>query len=486
MTSSNLAQLYYVTESTVGTTPGSPNMKRVRFTSESLKIDQTFEQSEEITGDRIIKEFIPVGIGVSGGINWELSHGGFFDDAFESAMLSTFTKMPERDNDGTADSVITGVTSVDDTFTFADTGADFAQFHLVRTTGFTESANNSLFTLTSGSGTTAVIGAGGTLTDEAAPAADARIKVIGFAAASAADVQADATGLVSTTTDFTTFGLTVGQWLKIGGSNSANKFATTANNTFVRVKSIAANDLDFDYLPSGWSTDAAAGVTLYVFTSDYIEVGSTIKSFSMEKVFTGQGTPDFISYAAIVMNGLNIQADAQSRLTGSFDVIGFTGAESTTALDASPAAAPTNLIMNTSTNIGRLLENGSDQASPVWIESASLGLNNNLLPVTALANKPAVDYISGDAALTVNLSASFGNKDIYERFLDNTDSSFAFAASRNGKGYVFDVHSMTYTDGNVAAGGRNQRVNAEMTAQGKQHSTSGKMFAISEFEEFQS
>jgi len=321
-----------------------------------------------------------VGIAVSGSINWELSHGGNFDPFFESALLNTYVKMPERDNNGTADSAITDVSATSDTYT-VNAGSSFVEGHLVRGSGFTGGENNTLFRAQTGSSDTAVVApASPGLADETAPPGTARLKVVGFEGASG-DITADATGLTSTTLDFTTLGLTVGQWLKVGGTAAVNKFDTAALNTFVRVKTVAANDLDFDYLPTGWATDAGSGKTIRVFTSDYLEVGDSLKSITLEKVFTGQGTPFYINYVGAVMNGLTVQADAQSRLTGSFDTIGFTGGGDTTALDASPDAASTSLIMNTSTNIGRLLENGADQASPVWIESAGLTLNNNITPV---------------------------------------------------------------------------------------------------------
>lgn len=481
---SNLAQLYYVAEATCGVTPATPVMKRLRFTNESLNIDQGFEQSEEITGNRIIKEIIPVSEAASGSIGWELSHG-VLDDFFESAMLSTFTKTAERDNDGSAASVITDVAAASDTFTVTS-GTAFAANQLVRTTGFGESANNSLFKVVSGSATTCVVG--DFLADEASPAADARVKAVGFEG-DTGDVTATASGLGSTALDFTTLGLTPGQWLKIGGSAAGEQFDTAALNDYVRIDptgTITATAIPLDNLPTGWGVDAAAGKTIRVWTSDYIEVGSTIKSFSLEKVFTGQATPSYISYVGKVVNTLNITADAQSRLLGSFDMIGFGGAEDTTSIAASVVDAPSDLIMNTSTNIGRVMENGSDQASPVWFSSASLSLNNNIQAVTALKNKRGVDYVSGDAALTVNLTATFGNRSLYQRFLNNTLSNFAFSAARNNKGYVFDCHAMTFTAAPVGAAGRNQIVNTEMTGTGHQHPTTGKMFAISEFEEVQS
>lgn len=286
MTTSNLLQIYYVEESTLGVTPNSPDMTRLRVTQESLKVDRTFVQSDEITGDRIVQEYINVGTAVSGGFGFELPYGAA-DPFFESAQLNTWTKSRERYNAGTADSVITQVTASSDTYTVA-TGAAFAQYMLVRASGFTNSGNNLLFVAQSGSNATSVIAPSSPgLTDETAPPGAARLKQVGFQGPTG-DIVADSTGLTSTTLDFTTMGLTANQWVKIGGSAAGNKFGTAANNTFVRVKDFTANDLNFDYLPSGWSADTGTGKDIQVWVSDYLPTGSTLKSFTIEKVFTGQ------------------------------------------------------------------------------------------------------------------------------------------------------------------------------------------------------
>ncbi|TGV23899.1 hypothetical protein EN811_31160, partial [bacterium M00.F.Ca.ET.168.01.1.1] len=90
---------------------------------------------------------------------------------------------------------------------------------------------------------------GSGITDEAAPAAAARMKVVGFQGSSG-DITATSTGIGSTTLDFTTLGLTVGQWIKIGGIAAGEQFATAALNTFARITAIAANALTLDNLPA--------------------------------------------------------------------------------------------------------------------------------------------------------------------------------------------------------------------------------------------
>jgi hypothetical protein len=96
----------------------------------------------------------------------------------------------------------------------------FAVGHLVRTTGFTAAGNNGLRRAGAGTTATVIKLAGGTV--DAAPAAAARAKAIGFEGA-AGDITATATGLGSTALDFTTLGLVAGMWVWVGGPSAGRR-----------------------------------------------------------------------------------------------------------------------------------------------------------------------------------------------------------------------------------------------------------------------
>lgn len=89
-TDSSQTRFAYVAESTYGTTPASPGFTNVRFTGESLQPNIQNTQSNEIRADRNASDQVQVGGNGSGGVDTEMSYGGFMDDWLEGLMMSSW------------------------------------------------------------------------------------------------------------------------------------------------------------------------------------------------------------------------------------------------------------------------------------------------------------------------------------------------------------------------------------------------------------
>ena len=481
MTDSNRLQLAYVEEVTPGTTPVSPAMTKIRVKGESLNKNIQTTRSEEIRNDRLTPDLIQTMEKADGGFPMELSYGAF-DDFIKAAMFNAWVNTPVKLN-VTSDSSITAVTDSSDTFTVDAGGTSFKAGHLIRTSGFTNAANNGLFRVGSSTGTTVVVGGTPTLTDESAPPAGARIKVVGFRGASG-DITATASGLGSTALDFTTLGLAVGQWVKIGGSSAGEKFATAALNDWARITAIAATALTLDNKPSGWTTDSGTSKTITVYFGDYLRVGTTLTAFSIEKVLLGQGVPAYIVYRGMTPNTFSLSFKAGSVASGAFDFLGYGASISTSPLDASPDEAPAYDVMNAVSDLGRIAEAGSAVASPNYIMSLDMTINNNLRERTAIGVMGLVGIGVGDADISGKISTYFGSKDLYEKFINNTASSINFRVNKDGRADVFTFPRVKFMDGKVNASARNQDVMAELGFQALRDPTTATSFQIDRLEEY--
>lgn len=485
MTDSNQTQLAYVEEVTIGTTPGSPSMRLIRFTGESLAHNITNVQSNEIRTDRMVTDLVQVGAVNAGSINWELSFPltrTFFSDFLESALYNAWTLAPEKFN-VTADSSITDAGTVANTYAVDAGGTAFVLGHLVRASAFTNGANNQLFKVASSTATT-VVGSALSLTAETAPPAKARLKVVGFEGASG-DLTAETASLDSTTLDLTTLGLQVGQWLKIGGTAAGEQFATAADNDWVRISgTITANSIPLDNLPSFWAADTGSAKTIRVWFGDVLKNGTTRKSFTIEKGFLEQSATSYIDHRGMVVGGMNLNVSANEIMTGNFSFLGMSASVDETALDGTPTAASTEEVLNAVANVGRISEAGAEVVGPNYVQSVSLAVNNNLREKSAIGTLGLIDVGAGTFEITGTLNAFFGNKTLYEKYLGGTASNVNWRVAKGTKAVVMTVPNLKFETGTVVASGANQDVVSELGFRAILDSTTTAMFQIDRVEEF--
>jgi len=88
--SSAFGQLRYITESVIGTTPGSGNGVNLRMTSPTAKASVSTVTSQEVRADRLSTGLTRVDLDIDGGFNFELS-GKEYDPFIEGLLRNTFT-----------------------------------------------------------------------------------------------------------------------------------------------------------------------------------------------------------------------------------------------------------------------------------------------------------------------------------------------------------------------------------------------------------
>ena len=89
MADSSQTQLYFVEETTWGTTPAAA-LKELRFTGESLGFNIETVTSNEIRADRQVSDLIQTNASASGAVNFELSYGAY-DELIAAALFGDWT-----------------------------------------------------------------------------------------------------------------------------------------------------------------------------------------------------------------------------------------------------------------------------------------------------------------------------------------------------------------------------------------------------------
>jgi len=437
-------------------------MRTMRITGEALQFNPTYVDSNEVRSDRMQSDPIEVFQDSSGSVNFQLSYPEDNCDVSEyhrSAFMAAWVNTPTFDNDGTADSIVTDAGTVANTYAVASGGAAVVAGHLVRATGFANPANNQVFPVVSSSATT-IVGAALSLVAEPIPPAAAKLKVVGFQGASA-DISATASGLASVILDFTTLGLAVGQWIKIGGTAAGVRFATAVLNDWVRITAIAAHAITCDNLPVGWTADAGTGKTVNVWFGDKIKNGTLETSISIERGFLGQTVPTYIVTAGMHVNTLALNLASKQVVTGVATFMGMGGSQGTAALAATPDAISTNVIMAANANVGRLAENGATLTSPNWARSINLQINNNLRQIEDVGSKSPPAVREGECTVTGKIETYFGDNTLLAKFYAGTPTAINARIAKNNQAIIYQVPRATLRGaGNPVVTGKNTDVMA--------------------------
>lgn len=459
--STNRVAIARVRETTFGVTPATPAFKSIRETSSALNANPKTVITSEIRSDRQVTDLILVGEEAGGSVGGELAFA-VADDDIEEALQGTWSNNPSI-TVATIDTEISDVTTT--TLTVSAGGAAFVVAMLTLMQGFTTSANNKLARVNSSTATTIVYPAS-TFTAEAGQIpVGASIRTVGFegAVGDLLAVTAGGNALTSTALNFTTLGISVGEWVKVGDGDTASKsFATAANNGFCRVSAIAAGRLSFDRVPTGWAADTGAGIGLRVFTGDFITNASTKRSNTIERQYLDHSPVTYEYLRGMTLNTMQVEAKTQAIATYTKNYIGKDAVAQTTRFTGSTdVAAPTYGVLNTSSNVGRIGFDGSTIVGPNFVMAASFNVNNNIRAQQAIGSVGAVGTGNGEFTVTGTLECYFGDKSIYDKVLNNTLTSFDMRVGRtdgNRESILFDFPSIKLASGAPSVSGKNSDV----------------------------
>lgn len=460
---SNITGLAYAEEASLGVLGGGPSWKRLEPNSyNDFGGELTTVAPNPINPSRQRKKGVVTDLDASGGFNHNLTYHNLTD--LLQAVFFADIRAKGRQT----------VTAVDedasdpDFYAIANTSG-FVVGGLIKGSGFTNAANNGLNVITTVNSNTSVEVADGQLVTETPPAG-AYIQVVGVEG-TAGDIDVDAAGdlpaLTSTTLDFTTLGLVVGQWIFVGGDSAGTRFSTAQNNGFKRIRAIAANRLTLDKSVQQMSTEASTTETIRIFFGDVLrnETGTSIKrrSYHIERTL---GAPDDANPSQIqseylrgaIPNEFTINIPTANLVNVDFTFVAIdhnqrTGADGPLQSNVqNPQKAD---VYNTSSDFSRIkmatVSDTNEAPTPLFafITEASIAINNNLSPNKAVGVLGAFDVTAGTFQVSGNITAYFGNVAAVQAVRGNADITLDMAIVKNNTGIVIDIPLVSLGDGRL-------------------------------------
>lgn len=475
---SNVTGLSYAEETSLKTLPGTPiwiPLEPNSYTDFGGEI--TTVARNPINPSRQRLKGVVTDLDASGGFDTDVTQENL-QDLLQGFFFADLLRKGELKNAPGVTTLTVSVTAATDTFTRVggalDLTTQFAVGDLVKTAGFANAANNGLFKVSAVTATTVVVtqadGADtSAVTVDEAATSNGSIVQVGIEATVAGDIDVDMSGtrpaLTSTTLDFTTMGLNVGEWVRIGGDVAATQFGTAANNTFARVRSIAATRLEFDKTQNTMVTEANTTSRIQIFTGRVLknQTGSLIKrrSYQLERQL---GAPDDALPAQIqseyltgaIPNELTLTVASADKLTASLSFIaadneqrtGATGVKAGTRVALGQATA-----FNTSSDfpLNKLSIYSATDANPTalfgFAPDFSITITNNLTPLKAIGTLGAFEVSAGTFQVSGDITAYFSNVDAVSAVRNNPDVTFESIIVKENAGLAIDLPLVTLGDG---------------------------------------
>lgn len=266
------------------------------------------------------------------------------------------------------------------------------------------------------------------------------------------------------TGSFVTEGIVVGDFIYPQGG------ANTENNTPVIVLNVTALVITYQ----GPATMVDGTVTGYQL-ADKLGIGTTKKSFSMEKAFLDL-TTKAINYAGMIVSDMSLDFTFGQLATGSFT---FSGNEYNTADLAAEfytnereiLSQATSQTMNGSIDMPFIVTSadGTLGDDNFCLQSLSMSLSNNLTPQNCIGDSAPQDYTPGTASIEISSSAYLSDEawQLLPKKLDQASFGIGFLLQNVDGWYGFYMPAIQVSFDDPASAGPNQDVLMEMSGQAK-------------------
>jgi hypothetical protein len=261
--------------------------------------------------------------------------------------------------------------------------------------------------------------------------------------------------------------------VEVGDIITLSGFSNSVNNTQVMVASITSNTVITYIGPDTMVTESETGTSFIV--SDKITIGTTKKSFSMEKAFLDL-TEKAINYRGMIASSLSMQI-AYGEIVNY--TVGFSGndyepveAGADFITDGRTLdAAATSGSMNGSIDMAFIgnSSTGTFAGTDFCIQSIDFNLNNNLTAQNCIGKVAPKDYSEGTASIEVSLSAYLSNESwsMLGKKLSQESFSIGFIIKNVDGYYGFFLPAVQVTGDDPASAGINQDVILSLTGTAK-------------------
>lgn len=461
---SNVTGLAFAEEATLKTLPVTPLWNTLEPNSYSdFGGEISTVARAPINASRQRQKGTVTDLDASGGFNSDLTQNNFAK-LLQGFFFADMREKPNTQPINGASIAITAVATSDDSFAAASGLNVFTAGSIVLASGFGIQANNGIAVVA----TTAAgkITVSKNLVDEATPPATSKIQTVGFEFASGdVSLTASASSIVLTSVakDFNTLGLTVGEWVFIGGDATTNTFANNAAG-YARIGSIAAHTITFTDTTFVATTDAGTGKLIRMYFGNVLrneKEANKIKrrSYQIERTLGSDANGVQSEYlVGAIANEFNLTIPQTNKITADLSFVAMDNEQRNGTQGLKTGTRIGNLnedAFNTSSDIYRMRVNVVDPntlnntALFGYVSEVNLSINNNITANKAIGVVGSFDATAGDFEVGGSLTAYFTTVDAVKAVRQNADVALNIIAAQKNGALIFDIPLLSLSGGRV-------------------------------------
>lgn len=344
-------------------------------------------------------------------------------------------------------------------------GSSFAVGMLLKTSGFVNAANNVPVMKITAIATDALTISGATLTAETY--STGRLEVVGFEFTDLQISYASNVLKLTSTIGFSTKAFQVGEWIFIGGDDTANQFALGGSGEnkpgYARVEKVEANALTLKEPTFTPLTNSGSGKSVRVFVGAFLknESASNIKkrSYQLERTLgnDGDGVQSEV-LTGCIPNELTINIPAADKITMDLAFEASKRQVRTGAQGLKLGTRTATLLIedayNSSSDVyrQRLFVHGTVPTPSslfAYVTDAKLSINNNAKGNKAIGNIGNFSISVGDFEVSGSLEVYFTDVDAVRAIENNSDVGFNTIIAARNTGIVYDIPLLTLGGGKI-------------------------------------
>lgn len=338
--------------------------------------------------------------------------------------------------------------------------------HILWAENFADAANNGRKTVKVV--TTTAIDVNEALLADGSPAATAMLTAVGFtfpvgeldmvAPGGVLPVLTRASGAI----DFTTIGLSPGDWIYIGGDSAGSVFDIAGNNGIARVGAITATTITLDKTAGTCADETGADETIEIYFGHRINNATVSgdfnrRTFQLERTLGNDGSGTQSEYlVGGVPNQMTINIPQADKITAELTFVCMDHEQRTGATGVKSGDRPILVdsdAFNTSSDFSRLKMNSvsaldsNPTALFAFLTELSIVLNNNVTPNKAITILGAFDANVGVLQVGGSITAYFSTISAIQAVRNNTSVTIDWFLAKNNAGWIMDLPLVTLGDG---------------------------------------